>query len=203
MIDIRLIRRIRIKITTGFWTVLFYFKAKVIWKIQIGKNCKFNGKTILVLKKRDSMVKIGNYCRFVSESDNINLIGINRPCIISTHSDQAVIEIGNNSGFSGTVIGCFKKITIGNNFKGGANTFITDFDWHQEDLRSGEPKEVHIGDDVWLGLNAIVLKGVRIGDNVVIEANSVVTKNIPPNAIAAGNPCKVLYIKNENINIVT
>ena len=196
MIDIREIRRIRIKITTGFWTFLFYFKANVIWKIQIGKNCKFNGKTILVLRKRGSFVKIGDSCRFVSEPDNINLIGINRPCIISTHSDTAIVEIGNNNGFSGTVIGAYKHIKIGDNFKGGANTLITDFDWHPEDLRSGEPKPVIIGDNVWLGLNSIVLKGVTIGDNVLIGANSVVTKDVPANAVAAGNPCKVLYINN-------
>lgn len=144
-----------------------------------------------------------NNCRFVSQSDNINLIGINRPCIISTHSDNSVIEIGDNCGFSGTVIGSFKKITIGDNFKGGANSFITDFDWHLEDLRSGEPKEVYIGNNVWLGLNAVVLKGVTIGDNVLIGANSVVTKNIPSNAVAAGNPCKIINIKNENINFIS
>lgn len=195
MIDIRDVRRIRIKITTGFWTCLFYFRAYYLWKIKIGKNCKFNGNTILVLKNQGALVKIGHGCRFVSQANNINLIGINRPCMISTHSENAVIEIGNNNGFSGTVIGAYKKITIGDNFKGGANTFITDFDWHPEDLRSGEPKEVHIGDNVWLGLNSIVLKGVRIGNNALIGANSIVTKDIPPNAVAAGNPRKVLYIK--------
>ena len=191
-INYRELRRLRIKISTGFWTYLFYFNAKYIKKIKLGKNCKFNGKTILVLKKDGGLVKIGENCRFVSDADNINLIGINRPCIISTHSSTARIEIGNNCGFSGTVIGAYNSIKIGNNFKGGANTFITDFDWHPEDLRSGQPKVVNIGNNVWLGLNAIILKGVTIGDNIVIGANSVVTKDIPANTIAAGNPCKVL-----------
>ncbi|MFZ4106239.1 acyltransferase [Flavobacterium sp.] len=186
------LRRLRIKLSTGFWTYVFYFNAKFINKIILGKNCKFNGKTILVLKQKGGLVEIGDNCRFVSETDNINLIGINRPCMISTHSSLANIKIGNNCGFSGTVIGCYKSIKIGNNFKGGANTFITDFDWHPEDLRSGQPKAVTIGDNVWLGLNAIILKGVTIGDNVVIGANSVVTKDIPANVIATGNPCQVL-----------
>ena len=203
MIDIRDIRRYRIKVTTGIWTFFFYFKSIYLWKIQIGRKCKFNGKTILVLKEKGAKVNIGNNCRFVSEPDNINLIGINRPCIISTHSVDAIIEIGDNGGFSGTVIGCYLKITIGENFKGGANTFITDFDWHQEDLRSGEPKEVRIGNNVWLGLNTIVLKGVTIGDNVLIGANSVVTKDIPSNAIAAGNPCKIISIKNKNSTFIS
>jgi len=192
MIDIREIRRIRIKINTGFWTAMFYFKSLYLWKINIGKSCKFNGKTVLVLKKKGAKVSIGNNCRFVSKPDNINLIGIDRPCVISTHSSNSIIEIGNNNGFSGTVIGAYEHIKIGNNFKGGANTLITDFDWHQEDSRSGKPKPVYIGDNVWLGLNAIVLKGVTIGDNVLIGANSVVTKDIPSDSIAAGNPCMVL-----------
>jgi acetyltransferase-like isoleucine patch superfamily enzyme len=51
---------------------------------------------------------------------------------------------------------------------------------------------VVIGDNVWLGVNSVVLKGVTIGKNSVIGANSVVTRDIPPNVIAAGNPCKVI-----------
>jgi acetyltransferase-like isoleucine patch superfamily enzyme len=103
-----------------------------------------------------------------------------------------IILIGNNSGFSGTVVGAFKFIKIGRNVKCGANTLITDSDWHLEDSRSGEPEEVIIGDNVWLGVNVIVLKGVTIGNNSVIVAGSVVTKSIPPNVLAAGNPCKIV-----------
>lgn len=53
-------------------------------------------------------------------------------------------------------------------------------------------KPVHIGGNVWIGANAVVLPGVTIGDNTVIGAGSVVTKNIPANVIAVGNPCRVL-----------
>ena len=51
---------------------------------------------------------------------------------------------------------------------------------------------VHIGENVWIGANAVVLPGITIGDNSVIGAGSVVTKDIPPNVIAVGNPCRVL-----------
>ena len=52
-------------------------------------------------------------------------------------------------------------------------------------------KPVHIGKDVWIGANAVILPGVTIGDGSVIGAGSVVTKNIPPNVVAVGNPCRV------------
>lgn len=51
---------------------------------------------------------------------------------------------------------------------------------------------VHIGKNCWLGAGVIVLPGVTIGDNSVIGAGSVVTKDIPPNVVAVGNPCKVM-----------
>lgn len=52
--------------------------------------------------------------------------------------------------------------------------------------------DVHIGNNVWIGANAVILPGVTIGDNTVIGAGSVVTKDIPANVVAVGNPCRVL-----------
>lgn len=51
---------------------------------------------------------------------------------------------------------------------------------------------VRIGKNVWIGAGAVILPGVTVGDNSVIGAGSVVTKDIPPNVVAAGNPCRVL-----------
>ena len=52
-------------------------------------------------------------------------------------------------------------------------------------------RDVHIGDNVWIGAGAIILPGVSIGENSVIGAGSVVTKDIPANVVAYGNPCRV------------
>lgn len=51
---------------------------------------------------------------------------------------------------------------------------------------------VHIGDNVWIGAQSVILPGVTIGENTVIGAGSVVTKDIPANCVAVGNPCRVL-----------
>ena len=57
---------------------------------------------------------------------------------------------------------------------------------------------VTIGDNVWICAGVIVLPGVTIGANSVIGAGSVVTKDIPPDSLAVGNPCKVIRKVNEN-----
>jgi len=55
-----------------------------------------------------------------------------------------------------------------------------------------ETRPVHIADNVWIGMNAIILKGVSIGENSVVAAGSVVTKNIPANTVVAGNPAVIV-----------
>lgn len=149
----------------------------------------------VVIRMVNSSIKIGRNCSFRSDFSS-NLVGINRKCIVTTLRKNAEVLIGDNSGFSGTVIAAAGSIRIGCHVLCGANTTITDYDWHgiEQDKRNkaADPKPVVIEDNVWIGLNCVVLKGVTIGKNTVIGANSVVTKNIPENVIAAGNPCRVI-----------
>ena len=65
--------------------------------------------------------------------------------------------------------------------------------------RLGIAKPITIGDNVWVGGNSTIVMGVTIGNNVIIGAGSVVTHDIPDNAVAVGNPAKVIrYIENKN-----
>lgn len=172
-----------------FWNVVNYFSAKW-WGVFLGVSCKFEGKTHFC-RVADSKIKIGESCEFNSSKAS-NLIGVYSPCMLSTLKSGATIEIGNNCGFSGTVIGAALHVKLGNNVRCGANTLITDSDWHSDDPRTGADAEVIVEDNVWLGYGVKVLKGVHIGANTLIGACSVVTKDIPSNAIAVGNPCKVI-----------
>ncbi|MCP3940837.1 MAG: acyltransferase [Desulfobacteraceae bacterium] len=109
------------------------------------------------------------------------------------------IQVGNNSAPGMTANGYVQArngIRIGSNFRMGpgvglisANHKEDDYDVHLES------SPIVIGDNVWIGMNAVVLAGITIGSNVVIGANSVVTKNIPSNVVAAGNPCQVIREK--------
>lgn len=177
------------KVIQIFWSWFNYISAK-LWKIEISRACIFRGKTIFRTLP-NSTIKIGKRCIFNS-SHRSNLIGIYSPCMISTIQRDAQIIIGNDCGFSGTVIAAALSIKLGNHVRCGANTLITDSDWHTDDYRVGLDKEVIIEDNVWLGYGVKVLKGVHIGKNSVIGAGSIVTKNIPANVIAAGNPCTVI-----------
>ena len=171
------------------WTFVNYLLA-LYWRIDLDDKCRFNGKTFFRLLPGSS-IHVGKGCQFNS-SKNSNLIGVYGPCMISALKIGSKIQIGDKCGFSGTVIAAALSIKLGNNVRCGANTLITDTDWHTDDYRTGPDKEIIIEDNVWLGYGVKVLKGVHIGENSLIGANSVVTKDIPANVIAAGNPCKVI-----------
>ena len=177
------------KITKHIWKAINLTSAWW-WNVKIGKGSIFFGK-VFFYRLQDCKIKIGNNCEFISSTTS-NLSGLYTPCMITTAKKGTSITIGDNCGFSGTRIRAGETITIGNNVRCGANTYIASTDVHTEDLRAGRDKPIVIEDNVWLGLNVIVLKGVRIGENSVIGANSVVTKDIPANVVAAGTPCKVI-----------
>jgi acetyltransferase-like isoleucine patch superfamily enzyme len=164
-----------------------YFKG-----VNKGLQCQFYGVPYFQ-RYPYSTIKIGSKCVFRSDQTS-NLIGVNHKTIMSTHEKGAKITVGDNCGFSGASIGASKEITIGNNVLCGANVVITDFDWHP-DISNTEPQPVIIHDNVWIGLNTVVLKGVEIGENSIIGANSLVIKSIPANVVAGGNPCRVLKAK--------
>jgi acetyltransferase-like isoleucine patch superfamily enzyme len=78
---------------------------------------------------------------------------------------------------------------------------VSDYDGHPIDAgrrRAGEPtppegiRPVVIGDDVWIGAGALILKGVQVGDRAVIGARAVVTRDVPPDTVVAGNPARVV-----------
>lgn len=178
-----------LRMVMHMWTALNRVSA-ALWGVHIGKTCHFLGKTVF-RKLPGTTISFGDGCGFNS-SHRSNLIGVYTPCMFSTLKHGAKLEVSHGCGFSGTVIGCAKAITLGKNVRCGANTLITDTDWHTDDSRTGDDREVIIGDNVWLGYGVKVLKGVTIGPNSLIGACSVVTRDIPANVVAAGNPCKVI-----------
>ncbi len=132
---------------------------------------------------------------------------------IFPHNQDAHINIGEDCYIGDeSRLWCAKEIIIGNRVLISHNVNIFDTTTHpiNKDIRflhetivktQGLPKEsfdtiyeapVTIEDDVWIGCNVIILKGISIGSGSIIAASSVVTKNVPPNVLVGGNPAKVL-----------
>ena len=171
--------------------------------ITIGKHCVIHGHVGINVSPQAS-VSIGDYF-YMSSGGHRNPLCANNEGFIYAESG-ANISIGNHVGMSSTVLRAAKSIIIGNYVNIGANVKIMDTDAHSVDFRvrrdiNTDIKEKHsspvvIEDDVLIGVNSIILKGVTIGARSVIGAGSIVTKSIPADCIAAGNPAKVIkFIK--------
>jgi acetyltransferase-like isoleucine patch superfamily enzyme len=88
-----------------------------------------------------------------------------------------------------------ERITIGQDVQIAWGVTISDHDFHklyENGVQRTETSPVIIENNVWIGMNSTVLKGVTIGEGAVIAAGSLVTKNIPPRCLAAGVPAKVI-----------
>ena len=98
-------------------------------------------------------------------------------------------------GLHNTVIG---PVTIGNhvNLAQGITVTALNHNFEDKELRIDEQgvstNPVIIGDDIWIGANAVILPGVTIGNHSVVAAGAVVTKDVPPHTLVAGVPAKII-----------
>jgi acetyltransferase-like isoleucine patch superfamily enzyme len=125
--------------------------------------------------------------------------------------EEGRVSIGDYCYFTNAVLLCELELRIGNYVVIGWNATIADTDFHPlapaeriadaiacSPLGKGRPrpeiakKPVVIEDDVWIGPNATVLKGVRIGAGAWIEAGSLVTHDVPPGSRMLGNPAQIV-----------
>lgn len=169
-----------------------------------GKGWRIYGVPI-VQRHRQSRICIGDNLQLRSSLLS-NPLGPYHPVMITTWQSDAVINIGDNFGMTGGVLCAAQKIEIGNYVIIGANSLITDTDFHPLDwqMRRTRPQKartapVIIEDDVFIGMECLILKGVIIGRGSVIGAGSIVTRSVPPNVIAAGNPARVLRQLGEQV----
>ncbi len=98
-------------------------------------------------------------------------------------------------------ISSYERVWIGQQCVIADRAMFIDFDHNVADVeqpirRQGiYRREVRVGNNVWIGYNAQILRGVTVGDNAIIGANSVVTRDIPANAVAAGAPARVIRMR--------
>lgn len=121
------------------------------------------------------------------------------PVVLATRSPGAEIVVGEDVGMTGATLVAVERIQIGARVVIGANAVILDTDFHpldplrrQADPMAGDHNPVVIGEDVFIGMQALILKGVQVGAGAVIGAGSVVTRDVPARAVVAGNPARLI-----------
>jgi hypothetical protein len=182
------------------WRWLAYPKVRLLFAmngIPWGQGWHFHGVPI-IQKHRRSVMRFGPGFSLRSATRS-NPLGPNHPVILCTWQAGAVLEIRANFGMTGGTLCAAERIAIGANVTVGANTTIIDTDFHplEAEVRRLRPQDARtapilIEDDVFIGMNCLILKGVTIGQGSVIGAGSIVTKDVPPGVIVAGNPAKIV-----------
>lgn len=171
---------------------------KVPGNMEVGENVQFDGSHIF--KKFFSKLPVG-----LKIGNNVTLY---MSSLATEHNGY--IEIGDFSYLSNATIACYNKVIIGKYVYIAGGVTIVDSDFHPLDpaarifdtvaispvgnktMRpSFDALPVIIEDDVWIGFNATILKGVTIGKGAIIHPGAVVLKNVPAGAVVSGNPAKI------------
>lgn len=163
-------------------------KSKI--KISGDNNILYIGKNTLL---RDSNI-------FIKGNNNILYIGDD--CVVNNTSiildnEGAEIKIGNKTSIAKAQIVSLEpyKIEIGEDCMLSYDIEIRNTDSHKiydkdTNKRINEGNSVNIGNHVWLGMRALILKGVNIGNNSIVAGGSIVTKDVKANTIVSGSPAR-------------
>jgi acetyltransferase-like isoleucine patch superfamily enzyme len=100
-------------------------------------------------------------------------------------------------------LSAYQRISIGEQCIVADRVMMIDFDHNVSEVelpvraQGIYKRDVKVGNNVWIGYGAQILRGVTVGDNSVIGASSVVTQDVPANAVVAGSPARVLRMRDE------
>lgn len=184
---------------------------KEILKLKNGEFYQMNDAEInRIHKKTLILLEKLNACSITQEVERDNLLrelfgsaGKNLMIKPGFLCDMGVnIHVGDNflTNYNVTILD-MATVTIGNDCMFGPNVGLYavahPMDAAGRKQMLGIAKPITVGNNVWIGGNSVVLMGVTIGNNAIIGAGSVVTKDVPENALVAGNPARVIkYIDN-------
>ena len=172
-------------------------KLEIVGKLRKNK-IKISGNNNILYIGKNSLLRDSNI--FIKGNNNIIYIGDN--CVVNNTSiildnEGSEIRIGNKTSIAKVQIVSLEpyKIEIGEDCMLSYDIEIRNTDSHKiydknTNERINEGSSINIGNHVWLGMRAIILKGVTIGDNSIVAAGSIVTKDVKANTIVSGNPAK-------------
>ncbi|ALQ40762.1 transferase [Fusobacterium hwasookii ChDC F174] len=172
-------------------------KLEIVGKLRKNK-IKISGNNNILYIGKNSLLRDSNI--FIKGNNNIIYIGDD--CVVNNTSiildnEGSEIRIGNKTSIAKVQIVSLEpyKIEIGEDCMLSYDIEIRNTDSHKiydknTNERINEGSSINIGNHVWLGMRAIILKGVTIGDNSIVAAGSIVTKDVKANTIVSGNPAK-------------
>lgn len=190
----------------------FYFISKVVerslsiaytailrmWSsnVKIGRGSIVYYKASIVCLSHLGGVKIGKNCKIGCSPMRYH-VGMPFYTRLLVDGKDSTITIGDNCRINGASIHAGSSIEIGNNCVMASGVSIIDSNGHEvyskdRTVGSDKPQPISIGDNVWIGLNAVILKGTVIGDNCVVSVGSVVKGTFLRNSLIAGNPAVVV-----------
>lgn len=156
-------------------------KLHVSGRLRLNTNCfQENGRITNLRLDENSWLKVkGNFDIFYG-GDIICFAG-------------GELELGSGFCNSNLILRCTKKISIGEDVAISHNVTIMDSDAHEIiGNKHAKTQSVKIGNHVWIGSGAKILKGVTIGDGAIIAAGAVVVRDVPENCLAAGVPAQIV-----------
>lgn len=163
--------------------------------IMINNSCKIAIKDklsfgVVFCNKQKSLLNVGENAIL-----DIGSLKVGNGCRVSIEPN-ATLKIGENVFLNeNTRIMVSEKIEIGDNSTISWNVNIIDSDRHKiyhNNVLQEKTKPIKIKNNVWVGFNSSILKGVTVGEGAIIASNSVVTKDVPPFTLVAGVPAKVI-----------
>jgi len=148
-------------------TCLFEGKNRITEGVVL-RNCKLGIATYVGVNTKLEKVNVGRYC---SIGPNVRVVLGTHPADTFVSTFPAFFSTRKQAGFS----------------------FVRENKFEEFKYADRENKyAVVIGNDVWIGDGAVLLQGIEIGDGAIIAAGAVVTKNVPPYAVVAGVPAKII-----------
>jgi acetyltransferase-like isoleucine patch superfamily enzyme len=167
----------------------------LLYKLRFGRRLVLDG---LAFIGPGSVLQIGKGARI--ELGRWSWLG--HGCKLRSH--EGVISIGAKSVLGQEcTISAYQHVSIGRECVIADRVMLIDFDHGMVEverpirLQGIYKRDVRVGNNVWIGYGACILRGVTVGDNAVIGTNAVVTRDVPDNAVVAGVPARVIRMRDE------
>ena len=168
-------------------------------KVKVGLNVQIDAKTVI-----GSNVEIGDFA-IISKTTLEDYVGIGRNSIVERSYFARHSYVGYNAIVENTEIGKFSSLSWNTTISAAHHPkeYLSQHEFLYErrhnivkkEIYDPHPKKVIIGNDVWIGANAIVMPGLTISDGAIIGAGAVVTKDVPAYTIVAGVPAKIIKFR--------